>query len=108
MTKTESGELGSAVNTYIERIRADRSIVPSFNTFYEYMRDDYRRELAPVSYTHLNAAEKKRTAKGENRKKPAAVFVIPPIENEEDYLETVSYTHLDVYKRQVLRFLRKP
>nr|WP_235016922.1 hypothetical protein [Bacteroides faecalis] len=28
MTKTESGELGSAVNAYIERIRADRSIVP--------------------------------------------------------------------------------
>ena len=46
VTKTESGELGSAVSAYIERIRADRSIVPSFNTFYEYMRDDYRRELA--------------------------------------------------------------
>ena len=46
VTKTESGELGSAVNAYIERIRADRSIVPSFNTFYEYMRDDYRCELA--------------------------------------------------------------
>ena len=46
VTKTESGELGSAVNAYIERIRADRSITPSFNTFYEYMRDDYRRELA--------------------------------------------------------------
>lgn len=46
VTKTESGELGNAVNAYIERIRADRSIVPSFNTFYEYMRDDYRRELA--------------------------------------------------------------
>ena len=46
VTKTESGELGSAVNAYIERIREDRSITPSFNTFYEYMRDDYRRELA--------------------------------------------------------------
>ena len=46
VTKTESGELGSAVNAYIERIRADRNITPSFNTFYEYMRDDYRRELA--------------------------------------------------------------
>jgi len=45
VTKTESGELGSAVSAYIERIKADRSIVPSFNTFYEYMRDDYRREL---------------------------------------------------------------
>lgn len=45
VSKTESGELGSAVSAYIERIRADRSIVPCFNTFYEYMRDDYRREL---------------------------------------------------------------
>jgi conjugation system TraG family ATPase len=45
VTKTESGELGSAVSAYIERIRADRSIVPSFNTFYEYMLGDYRREL---------------------------------------------------------------
>lgn len=45
VSKTESGELGSAVSAYIERIRADRSIVPSFNTFYEFMRDDYRREL---------------------------------------------------------------
>ena len=45
VTKTESGELGSAVSAYIERIRADRSIIPSFNTFYEYMLGDYRREL---------------------------------------------------------------
>ena len=46
ITKTESGELGSAVNAYVERIRSDRSIVPCFNTFYEYMRDDYRKELS--------------------------------------------------------------
>ncbi len=46
VTKTESGELGSAVSAYIERIQSDRNIVPSFNTFYEYMRDDYRKELA--------------------------------------------------------------
>ena len=45
ITKTESGELGSAVNAYIERIRADRNIVPCFDSFYEYLRDDYRREL---------------------------------------------------------------
>lgn len=45
VSKTESGELGSAVNAYIERIRSDRTIVPCFDTFYEYMRDDYRREL---------------------------------------------------------------
>ncbi|MDR0686093.1 MAG: TraG family conjugative transposon ATPase [Dysgonamonadaceae bacterium] len=45
VSKTESGELGSAVSAYIERITADRQIIPSFNTFYEFMRDDYRREL---------------------------------------------------------------
>ena len=45
VTKTESGELGSAVNAYIERIRADRSIVPSFNTFYEFVKTDYRKIL---------------------------------------------------------------
>ena len=39
ITKTESGELGSAVTAYIDRIKADRSIVPNFNTFYEFMRD---------------------------------------------------------------------
>ena len=45
VSKTESGELGSAVSNYVERIRADRSIEPCFNTFYEYMRDVYRKEL---------------------------------------------------------------
>ena len=45
ITKTESGELGSAVTAYIDRIKADRSITPNFNTFYEFMRDDYRHEL---------------------------------------------------------------
>ncbi|NAD41265.1 TraG family conjugative transposon ATPase, partial [Escherichia coli] len=45
VTKTESGELGSAVSAYIERIQSDRSIVPSFNTFYEFVATDYRRLL---------------------------------------------------------------
>lgn len=45
VSKTESGELGSAVSAYIDRICADHTIRPSFNTFYEYMRHDYRREL---------------------------------------------------------------
>ena len=45
ITKTESGELGSAVTAYIDRIKADRNITPNFNTFYEFMRDDYRHEL---------------------------------------------------------------
>lgn len=45
VTKTESGELGSAVSSYIQKIQADRSIMPCFNSFYEFMRDEYRREL---------------------------------------------------------------
>ena len=45
ISKTESGELGSAVTAYIRLIQADRSIVPNFNTFYEFMRDVYRTEL---------------------------------------------------------------
>ena len=45
ISKTESGELGSAVTAYINRIKDDRSIVPNFNSFYEFMRDDYRTEL---------------------------------------------------------------
>ena len=45
ITKTEAGELGSAVNSYIESIRSDRGIVPCFNTFYEYLRDVYRQDM---------------------------------------------------------------
>lgn len=43
--KTESGELGNAVSGYIHRIQEDRSITPCFNTFYEYLKDDFREEL---------------------------------------------------------------
>lgn len=46
ITKTESGELGSAVSAYIKMIQKDRIIVPCFDTFYEYMLNDYRAELA--------------------------------------------------------------
>ncbi|MDD2307126.1 MAG: TraG family conjugative transposon ATPase [Prolixibacteraceae bacterium] len=44
-SKTESGELGSAVNAYIQQIQSDKNVIPCFNTFYEFMRDDYRQEL---------------------------------------------------------------
>jgi len=37
--------LGSAVNAYIDLIRSDRTIRPCFDTFYEFLKDDYRREL---------------------------------------------------------------
>lgn len=45
ITKTESGELGSAVDEYIKKIQGDPSIRPSFNTFYEFMRDEYKTAL---------------------------------------------------------------
>ncbi|NDW18766.1 TraG family conjugative transposon ATPase [Dysgonomonas sp. 216] len=45
ITKTESGELGSAVDEYIKRIQSDKRIRPGFNTFYEYMRNEYKPEL---------------------------------------------------------------
>ena len=46
VTKTESGELGSAVSAYISMIQADHTVVPCFDTFYEYMRDVYRTQMA--------------------------------------------------------------
>ena len=45
ITKTEAGELGSAVNAYIEFLKADHRVVPCFNTFYEYLRDVYREDM---------------------------------------------------------------
>lgn len=45
ISKTESGELGSAVSAYIRLIQSDRNMTPNFNTFYEFMRDGYRLEL---------------------------------------------------------------
>ena len=38
--------LSNAVSAYIERITCDRSVTPCFNTFYEFVRDDYRQRLA--------------------------------------------------------------
>lgn len=46
VTKTESGELGSALSMFLDKMAKDRDIVPCFNSFYEFMRDDYRAEMA--------------------------------------------------------------
>ncbi len=46
VTKTESGELGSALSMFIDKMKSDRNIVPCFNSFYEFMRDEYRDEMA--------------------------------------------------------------
>lgn len=45
ISKTESAELGSAVSAYVELIEQDRTIVPCFNTFYEFMKDTYRQDM---------------------------------------------------------------
>ncbi len=45
VTKTEVSELFASIGAYINKITADRSIVPSFNTYYEFMLDEYRQEL---------------------------------------------------------------
>ncbi|KAA2930222.1 TraG family conjugative transposon ATPase [Alistipes onderdonkii] len=45
VSKTELTEIGNAVAGYIGRIRADRSIRPSFDTFYEYLKGEFREEL---------------------------------------------------------------
>ena len=46
VSKTESGELGSALSMFLDKMRANPEIVPCFNSFYEFMRDDYRAEMA--------------------------------------------------------------
>ena len=46
VSKTESGELGSALSMFLDKMRSDGNIVPCFNSFYEFMRDDYRAEMA--------------------------------------------------------------
>ncbi len=45
VSKTELTEIGNAVSGYIGRIRADRSIRPSFDTFYQYLKGEFREEL---------------------------------------------------------------
>ncbi len=44
-TRAEEVALSNAVNLFLEKIRSDRSIVPSFNTFYEFIRDEYQEIL---------------------------------------------------------------
>ena len=40
-TRSEEVALSNAVSLYIERIKIDESILPSFNTFYEFVKLDY-------------------------------------------------------------------
>ena len=44
-TRSEEVALSNAVNLYLSKLRTDRSIDPSFDTFYEFVETDYRRLL---------------------------------------------------------------
>jgi len=44
-TRAEEVALSNAVNLFLEKIRGDRSVVPSFNSFYEFIRDEYQEIL---------------------------------------------------------------
>ena len=44
-TRAEEVALSNAVSLYIERIKRDNSVEPSFNTFYEFVKTDYRAVL---------------------------------------------------------------
>lgn len=49
-TRSEEVALSNAVSLYIERIKQNRDIEPSFNTFYEYVQGDYREVLHKKKY----------------------------------------------------------
>ena len=44
-TRAEEVALSNAVSSYIELITKDSSVTPCFNTFYEYVKNDYRAHL---------------------------------------------------------------
>ncbi|WP_018339473.1 TraG family conjugative transposon ATPase [Butyricimonas synergistica] len=44
-TRAEEVALSNVVSSYIELITKDRSVTPCFNTFYEYVKTDYREHL---------------------------------------------------------------
>lgn len=43
--RSEEVALSNAVSLYIEKIKKNRKIVPNFNSFYEFVRKDYRKVL---------------------------------------------------------------
>ena len=44
-TRSEEVALSNAVNLYLTKIKSDPAVVPSFDTFYEFVATDYRRLL---------------------------------------------------------------
>lgn len=50
ITRAEEVALSMAVNLYIEEIKKDKGLVPSFNTFYEFVQGDFREILEEKHY----------------------------------------------------------
>lgn len=44
-TRAEEVALSNAVSQYIDKLKTDKKLEPSFNTFYEFVRDDYQKIL---------------------------------------------------------------
>lgn len=44
-TRAEEVALSNAVSQYIDKLKTNRKLIPSFNTFYEFVRDDYKKVL---------------------------------------------------------------
>jgi conjugation system TraG family ATPase len=44
-TRAEEVALSNAVSQCIDKLKTDKKLEPSFNTFYEFVRDDYRKTL---------------------------------------------------------------
>ena len=44
-TRAEEVALSNAVNLYLDKIRSDKTVVPAFNTFYEFIGSDYQKVL---------------------------------------------------------------
>ena len=87
--------------------------VPAYQTPVEFLRQ----MIESVSYTHLDVYKRQELEKQKKTSfgyRPKISFVVPLYKTPEKYLrrltesfqEPVSYTHLDVYKRQAMIFTR--
>ena len=67
-TRAEEVALSNAVNLYLAELRKDSELIPSFNTFYEFVGSDYRRlrRQKNVREKPVDMQEKKKDAELEN------------------------------------------
>lgn len=50
ISRAEEVALSMAVNLFIERIKEDKTLIPSFNTFYEFVQGEFRQVLEEKHY----------------------------------------------------------